>query len=63
MQLIVSAARLQRPIARTSVGWPGSGIAGLYHRTAARTKIAQNQIAGTINLYVTILNFPVNVYH
>ena len=32
MQLIVSAARLQRPIARTSVGWLGSGIAGLYHR-------------------------------
>src|SRR5437764_298146 len=32
MQLMVSAARLQRPMARTSVDWPGWGTAGLYHK-------------------------------
>src|SRR6478672_3176801 len=36
MQLMVSAARLQRPMARTSVGWLGSGIAGLYHEKGKR---------------------------
>jgi hypothetical protein len=58
MQLIVSAARLQRPIARTSVGWPGPGIAGLYHRIASQTKITQNQIAGTNTLVGDNNHFP-----
>jgi len=36
MQLIVSAARLQRPIARTREACPVSGIAGLYHEKGKR---------------------------
>jgi hypothetical protein len=36
MQLMVSAARLQRPMARISVGDCGLGIAGLYHRIGFR---------------------------
>src|SRR5262245_7061902 len=40
MQLTVSAARLQRPMARTSAGWLDSGIAGLYHETGQGETVA-----------------------
>src|SRR5215813_9421171 len=40
MQLTVSAARLQRLMARTSAGWLGSGIAGLYHETGQGETVA-----------------------
>jgi hypothetical protein len=41
MQLMVRAARLQRPMARTSVGDCGLGIAGLYHRTVFQRAIQE----------------------
>src|SRR6266480_8036686 len=62
MQLIVSAATLQRPIARISVGWRASGIGGLYHRTAGRTKSDGNPNPDHSCLDATTPHFPVNVY-
>jgi hypothetical protein len=38
MQLMVRAARLHRPMARTRLGWRGSGTAGLYHRMRTVTE-------------------------
>lgn len=45
MQLTISAARLQRPMARRSVGWErASGTSGLYHTGLCREKTSRAKL-------------------